>query len=184
MQDVMPGLLAQQKLAHEGGFERIIPEYWIAPVNAWTADGQTFIDWDGIWMQRAPGISLTALTSVVDSVHHSKRANVTIDRAVVQDVLQNRYAIPSALSISSTTLATWKGHAVIVLYASTRVRHESDSSALPTCVTVQLVLRLKHRSVHVYCAVFICSLCMFTHVHFRNTLCVTVDTHLLLKFTD
>ena len=92
----MAVMMAQDKLAKECGFESIIPRLWLGPVSSMSANGAQFVSWDGLWMERARGISLDTL--VLSSGVNARNQKVSIRRTAVQDLLTLKCDAPAALA--------------------------------------------------------------------------------------
>mmetsp|Transcript_3357 Transcript_3357/g.7341 ORF Transcript_3357/g.7341 Transcript_3357/m.7341 type:complete len:538 (+) Transcript_3357:145-1758(+) len=57
-------LLAQQKVMEECGLMDVTVKVWIAPVNAIVPGSGLHIWWNGLWMERAQGVSLNQLSYI------------------------------------------------------------------------------------------------------------------------
>ncbi|KAG1679849.1 hypothetical protein FOA52_012763 [Chlamydomonas sp. UWO 241] len=57
-------LVAQDKVVSECGLMDVTIKVWVAPVNAIEPSTGLHVWWDGLWMERAPGISLNQLSYI------------------------------------------------------------------------------------------------------------------------
>ena len=81
--------LAQDKLAHDCGFEQVVPRMWVGPVNAFSPYDNRFIGWDALWMEATPGISLDMLANAQARIIGSN-VSAMVDRKDLEDLLYNK----------------------------------------------------------------------------------------------
>lgn len=55
--------IAIQHLVHECGFEDVVKKSWIEPVNALVPGTGYVVDWEGVFSEKAPGVSLESFLS-------------------------------------------------------------------------------------------------------------------------
>lgn len=86
MQSTLTTAMAQDKLAHDCGFEEIIPRMWIGPVNAFSPNGSRFLEWDALWTEEASGISLDKLSFASAPIVDSNKSAL-VDRDYLEELL-------------------------------------------------------------------------------------------------
>ncbi|GMH45815.1 hypothetical protein BSKO_13778 [Bryopsis sp. KO-2023] len=59
----IPVSVAVQKIAEECGFMEIISKTWVAPVNGIVPGSGFHVQWDGLWSEKADGVSLSKMLS-------------------------------------------------------------------------------------------------------------------------
>lgn len=70
--------IAIQHLVDECGFEDVVKKSWIGPVNAVIPGTGYVIDWEGMFSERAPGVSLESFlnkTPVQKTIEIMKKVN-------------------------------------------------------------------------------------------------------------
>lgn len=60
----------------ECGFESIVPRTWVGPVNGVVQGTGIVVDWNGIWSEAAPGISLASMYSSYPQKHLQLLKNI------------------------------------------------------------------------------------------------------------
>lgn len=89
MQLLVSTSLAQDKLAHDCGFEQVVPRMWVGPVNSFSPYDNRFIGWDAMWMEEAPGLSLDLLAMGKARVIGSE-VRTMIDRKDLEELLYTK----------------------------------------------------------------------------------------------
>lgn len=82
--------MAQDKLAHDCGFEEIVPRMWLGPVNAFSPNGSSFIEWDALWMEEAPGVSLDSLAYDQAPIPGSNVSSAMLPRKNLEVLLMDK----------------------------------------------------------------------------------------------
>ena len=106
-------MMAQNKLAKECGFESIIPGMWLGPVRSMASGGDMFVSWDGLWMERAEGVSLDTL--IFKKGRDRNGTKTMVNRTIVHYLLTKKCAhasegIPQYRSAANYKISLFINH--------------------------------------------------------------------------